>query len=190
MNPVSCRQRRDEETAERNKEMAVKDEETAERNKEMAVKDEETAGRNKEMARAAPATGLPEPLIRELITLGVLFLAAAIAMKIVFFREHAAVTTVFTFSLFWLFVLPGYSIMHYWHDKLPFLERLVVGTGLAAAVLGIASYYLGLAGVHNAVHGYLLPAFFIVAGAGLSYQKYAHAIRKTQPGHEEGKKEK
>ena len=51
-------------------------------------------------------------------------------------------------SLFWLFVLPGYFIMFYWKEKLGFIERVVVGIGIAAGIMGGSSYYLGLAGVN------------------------------------------
>ena len=100
-------------------------------------------------------------LKKELQYLGILLLVSLILFKLVFFNEDLFVTVKMILSLFWIFVLPGYSVMFYWHEKLDFVERLVIGAALSAAVIGTISYYLGLAGLHIKYHGILLPVVII-----------------------------
>src|SRR3989338_2222601 len=91
---------------------------------------------------------------------GLLLLLAAFAviLKIVFYRQDIATTTRTALSLFWMFSLPGYALMHYWKERMDFGERIVIGTAAAAAVTAIASYYLGLIGLQVKYHGIILPA--------------------------------
>ena len=92
---------------------------------------------------------------------GTLFLLALIIFKIVYFKENIIVLLRYAISLFWLFVLPGYFAVFYWHDKLDFIERLVIGIALSAAIIGGISYYLGLAGLNIKYHGIILPLIII-----------------------------
>ena len=66
------------------------------------------------------------------------------------------------FAFFWMFILPGFYLMYYWHEKLSFLERFIVGIAVSASVIGISSYYLGLAGLNIKYHGILLPILFLI----------------------------
>ena len=103
--------------------------------------------------------------------LGILFIALFIAIEVAYYKESIAVVLRYSASLFWLFVLPGYSIMLYWRERLEFLERVVAGIGLSAAVVGISSYYIGLAGLNILYHGILLPLVIILAGVGINLRK-------------------
>lgn len=103
--------------------------------------------------------------------MGIVFALVFVALKIAFYKESLLVALRTSISLLWLFVLPGYFLMLYWREKLGFFERLIIGIALAAAVIGIASYYLGLAGLHIRYHSFLLPALFIVAGIAINYYK-------------------
>jgi len=103
--------------------------------------------------------------------IGMLFIIFLIIFKLIYYKDSFLISLRFVASLFWMFVLPGYSVMSYWREKLDFTERLIIGIGLSAAVIGIASYYLGLIGLNISYHGYILPAVIIVAGCLLSYYK-------------------
>jgi predicted phage tail protein len=102
--------------------------------------------------------------LHELAYLGISFVVVLAIMLIAFYKSGLVTSLTFTAGFFWLFVLPGFALMTYWSDKLGFVERFVVGTCVGAAVISIASYYLGLAGLHVKNHVYLLPIVFIVLG--------------------------
>ena len=102
---------------------------------------------------------------------GLLFLIALIIFKIIYFNENLAVLIRFVFSLFWLFALPGYFITLYWKENLEFMERFVVGIALAAAIVGISSYYIGLIGIDIKYHTFLLPFLIIAIGLAAAMNK-------------------
>lgn len=105
-----------------------------------------------------------ETLKKGLIKLGVLFIVFLVIFKILFFRENLIVVFRTVLSIFWMFVLPGYSIMLYWNEKLDFVERLVIGIALSAAIIGISSYYIGLIGLNIKYHVIILPLTLIILG--------------------------
>ena len=92
--------------------------------------------------------------------IGILFLLVLIIFKIAFYKENLIVLFRNVLSLFWLFVLPGYFIMLYWKEKLGFMERFIVGIMVSAAIIGMASYYIGLMGLNIKYHAVLLPLIF------------------------------
>jgi len=53
--------------------------------------------------------------------------------------------------------------MLYWKDKLDFAERIVVGSAMAAGIIAISSYYLGLVGFNLKYHGIVLPLLMLGA---------------------------
>lgn len=108
---------------------------------------------------------------KEMQYIGILFILVLIAFKIAFFKENFIVLLRNVLSLFWLFVLPGYFLMLYWHEKINFLERFVVGIVISAAVIGILSYYLGLLGLNIKFHIVLLPLVLIIIGIVFSLKK-------------------
>lgn len=108
---------------------------------------------------------------RELGHIGILFLIVLLIFKAAFFKESFLVLFRSVLALFWLFALPGYFIMLYWHDKLGFLERLVIGFAVAAGLTGILGYYLGLFGLHIKYHAILLPPVIMAAGYFLTAGK-------------------
>lgn len=73
-----------------------------------------------------------------------LFVALCLIFKIVFYQENILVLLRTVLGIFWLFVIPGLAIMYYWADKFDFLERLIFGTVLGIAIVGLSSYYLTL----------------------------------------------
>ncbi len=100
--------------------------------------------------------------------MGILFLITLVIFKILFFKENLVVIFRTVFALFWLFILPGFALMYYWHKKLTFLERLIIGSCLSIAIIGVIGYNLGLLGLHIKYHGIVLPiicfviSFFII----------------------------
>lgn len=100
-----------------------------------------------------------------------LFLAAIIIFTILFYKESFLIVLRTVLAFFWLFILPGFSLMYYWHEKLSFLERLIIGIAVSASVIGISSYYLGLLGLHIKYHGVILPALLISLAFFLNFRK-------------------
>jgi hypothetical protein len=97
--------------------------------------------------------------------------AVLIIFKLIYLKEDITIILKTVLSIFWIFILPGFYIMYYWHEKLGFGERLVIGVGLSAAITGISSYYLGLIGLNIKYHTIMLPltmlglALFLVVKA-------------------------
>lgn len=108
---------------------------------------------------------------KELRDVAIFFILALILFKVVFFKEALLVLFKFVLSLFWLFVLPGYFIMLYWKDKIDFIERLIVGVALSAAITGVLSYYIGIAGLNLKYHFILIPSLSIIVGLLFSLRK-------------------
>jgi len=105
-----------------------------------------------------------ELIKKEAVYLLCLFLVGIVIFKILFYKENLFVVVRTVFALFWLFILPGFSIMCYWHEKLGFLERAFAGALMNAAIMGITSYYIGLLGLNIKYHGIILPLFFLIIG--------------------------
>jgi len=102
---------------------------------------------------------------KEMVYIGLLLISALAIFKIIYFKENMITLIRTVFSLFWLFVLPSYFAMLYWHDKLEFMERFVIGIAATAAVIGIFSYYIGLFGLNIKYHGIVLPLLIILIGS-------------------------
>ena len=110
-------------------------------------------------------------LKKEGINLIFLFVMGLIIFKILFYKE-AFITILRTVAaFFWIFVLPGFSLMYYWHEKIGFIERFVIGIAVSAAVIGITSYYVGLFGLHIKYHGFLLPFICLVTAVFIIFRK-------------------
>lgn len=105
-----------------------------------------------------------EKLRKELAYLLMALAAGIIIFKIVFYNESFLNVLKMVLSLLWLFVLPGYFIMFYWQEKLDFVERFIIGTALAFGLMGILSYYTGLAGITIKLHVFILPLALILIG--------------------------
>lgn len=101
---------------------------------------------------------------KELQYIALLFVLSLIIFKIVFFKENLIVLLRNVVALFWMFVLPGYFSMLYWKEKIEFLERFFIGISLSAAIIGIFSYYIGIAGLNIKYHFILLPLLLIILG--------------------------
>lgn len=108
---------------------------------------------------------------KEISYIGAMFLIALVIFYIAFAKENLINILKIVLSLFWLFALPGYFIMIYWHDRLEFMERFAIGIFLAAGIIGISSYYLGLIGLNIKHHTVLLPLLLILTGMIIGLKK-------------------
>jgi hypothetical protein len=107
---------------------------------------------------------LPQKIKEEIIYLGIIFILLNILLKIVFHKELFPNILKISFGIFWIFVVPGFSIMYYWADKLGFFQRFIIGTSIGSGIIGILSYYLGLTGINIKHHVIALPIFFLIMG--------------------------
>ena len=113
-----------------------------------------------------------EKLKKEAVCMAVLFAVTLAIFQAVFYKENILTTARTVASVFWLFVLPGFSIMYLWHDKLDFLQRTVAGTVLATAITGIIGYNASLLGLHIRYHAVILPAaMYIIAAFAIRRMK-------------------
>ena len=93
--------------------------------------------------------------------LGIVLVIGVLLLKIVFFKESLLTVLKLTLSFFWL-ILPGFVFLLRWKEKLGFVERFLIGSGVSTGVLGIASYYVGIFGLHVKYHGMVLPLVMVV----------------------------
>ena len=112
-----------------------------------------------------------EVITKESIYIGFVLILALIAFKIAFYKENLIVLLRSVLALFWVFVLPGYFIMLYWSEKLEFIERLLIGIAVAAGLIGISSYYLGLLGLNIKYHTIVLPLALVLIGAVINLKE-------------------
>jgi len=115
---------------------------------------------------------------KESFKLVILFVIILVAFKIVFYKENFLIVARTVASFFWLFVLPGFFLMYYWHEKINFLERFMIGIAFSASIIGIASYNLGLLGLHTKYHGILLPFACLALAAFIIWRKYVKTMHK------------
>lgn len=110
-------------------------------------------------------------LKREILYLLYVLLIVLLVFKIAFFNESIVVLIRSILSLFWVFIIPGYFAMIFWHDKLDFIQRILIGTAASAGLTGTISYYLGLAGLNIKYHTVLLPLLIIILGSSFLMMK-------------------
>ena len=105
-----------------------------------------------------------EQMKNELIIMAVIFILTLLAFKAVFLQENFLVVLRTVTSIFWILIMPGFVIMSYWQEELKFYERLIIGIGVGTVLVGLLSYYAGLAGLHVKYHAILLPLAIMLAG--------------------------
>lgn len=109
-------------------------------------------------------------LKKELVYLLLAFAIITAIFQTIFIKENIITAGRTAAALFWLFVLPGFAPMYYWHEKLDFLERLIIGTVLGLAVVGVIGYNLSLF-LNMKYHTILLPAAMLAVGAFVILRK-------------------
>ncbi|MCH7902887.1 hypothetical protein IIC68_03980 [archaeon] len=101
-------------------------------------------------------------LKNEIGRLAIVLALLIIIFKIVFYKQDIFSTTRTAIALFWMLILPGYALLYYWKDKLEFMERIVIGAAVGAAVTAILGYYLGLVGLHLKFQTIVLPVLMLL----------------------------
>ncbi|MFH1182171.1 MAG: hypothetical protein V1702_04390 [Candidatus Woesearchaeota archaeon] len=113
---------------------------------------------------------------QELITLGIAFAVAFIILQVTFYRESALTVLRLAAGLFWLFTIPGMAILWWWKEKISPAAMVVMGTILGMAVVGIASYYLGVLGLNLRYSAIILPIVIIGVTTIISLKKSKQAF--------------
>ncbi len=93
------------------------------------------------------------------------FVILSVILMIAFQKSNIGQVIRTATSLYWMFVLPGYALALC--SRQGFVERFIIGVTVQTAILGLVSYYAGLAGWPVATHGFVLPLFSILVGIGL-----------------------
>lgn len=128
-----------------------------------------------------------ESIKDELKMLGLLLVISIVGFQIVFYKEGFLSTLRFVLSLFWIFVLPGFTLMYYWSDKIDFAQRLIAGVAVSAGVIGIASYYIGLLGLDIRYHSVLLPLIMLSVGLFINLRQRKAVLSEKHPSEHESK---
>ena len=114
---------------------------------------------------------LTDKIKRESLNILILVAVGVVLFKIVFYKENLMVVLRTVTAFFWLFVIPGFYLMYYWHEKLDFLERFLIGMALSGSIIGIASYYISLLGLNIKYHIILLPLVCLIAAGVVVWRK-------------------
>ena len=77
--------------------------------------------------------------------IAIFFIALTILLQLVFNKESIIVSIRSSFSIVFLFTLPG-SLLLLMLEKISTVQRIIFGTAIGGAIIGILSYYLGIAG--------------------------------------------
>lgn len=99
------------------------------------------------------------------VILAAFYIVFGILMQYLFYNEEFLSTLRVVSSIFWLFILPGFVIMYHWHDKMDFTERLIMGTVLGLAIMGVFSYNFGLLGLNLTTSAIIFPIISLALGA-------------------------
>lgn len=103
-----------------------------------------------------------EKLKDEAKKLAILFVIATAITYALFNKESIAVVARTVFAFFWVFLIPGFALMYYWHEKIDFAERVVIGTVAGIALISIMSYWLALFGLYTNYHHIVLPIICLI----------------------------
>ena len=123
-------------------------------------------------------------LKKESVHLITLFFTFIIIFKLLFAKESFGLIISYVFFFFWLFILPGFSLMYYWHEELDFIERLIIGTCLGLAITGIVGYNLGLIGIKMQLQGIILPLLCLALASFLILKKSSDTVKKDETGND------
>lgn len=100
---------------------------------------------------------LIKELKREALKFGISFAVFAATLKIVFIGESLLTVIRAAAGFYWLYVLPGFALVYCWRGRLAFIERLIIGSVLGLAAVGVIGYNLSALGLHMKYHAILLP---------------------------------
>ncbi len=116
--------------------------------------------------------------IKEVLAIGILFVSLCILFEIIFYKTDISRNIYLVASLFYIFILPGYSITLFLKDDYALGERIVIGSLFSAAILGILTYDFGVLGWHIKSQSWILPPIFIMIGVGVNMIKFKQKQKK------------
>mgnify|MGYP001572428986 CR=1 FL=1 len=111
-------------------------------------------------------------LMDDVKILAITVIVIFILLKILFFKESITNIIKMEASFYYLFILPGFSLLYYWKKELSFLERFIIGFAVSLAVTSISSYYIGLLGINLNISSWMIPMLIIIAGLFAQVYKY------------------
>jgi len=94
--------------------------------------------------------------------LGRSFLCAFILAQLLFWRENPIVVGRLVMNFYWLWIIPGWFIVHRWTSD-P-LERFIASVPISLVLIGLGGYYLGLLGLKIGYSALVIPAAAILFG--------------------------
>ena len=103
-------------------------------------------------------------LKKELTNIILLLAGLCLIFQLVFNKGSLGTNITAAASVYWLFILPGFAIMYWWQESLDFVERVIIGSVIGFAVIGVGGYYIGLLGIHTRFHSLILPPIMILIG--------------------------
>ncbi len=111
-------------------------------------------------------------LVDDVKILAITVVVIFILLKILFFKESITNIIKMEASFYYLFILPGFSLLYYWKKELSFLERFIIGFAVSLTVTSISSYYIGLLGINLNISSWMIPMLIIIAGLFAQVYKY------------------
>ncbi|MBI4016513.1 MAG: hypothetical protein HY363_02355 [Candidatus Aenigmarchaeota archaeon] len=102
----------------------------------------------------------------ELLILAKIYAASLLIFTIVFYKEPMLSLVRLTLSLAAISYVPGYLLTEKIFETNA--QRLLIGSAISTAIIGISAYYLGIFGVPLSLSAYILPAVLIMFGAAVS----------------------
>ena len=99
---------------------------------------------------------------KELKIIGILFIVLILLFKIIFYQESLWIIFKLIISLFWAFVLPGFALMYYWHKKLNFLQRIIIGTVFGFVLVSLTSYVALLFELSLKYQAIIIPLLYLI----------------------------
>lgn len=104
---------------------------------------------------------------QEARALGIVAVVVFALLLVAFYKSGFLVVLKMTAALLWLFAIPGAVLLLCLRETLERMERMLMGALLSGAILGISSYYVGLAGLHVKYHYIVLPLALDIIGLAL-----------------------
>ena len=121
---------------------------------------------------------MAELLKSEWVRLLYIAIGMAIVLKLIFFNDSFAGIWRITLALLWIAVIPGYCMTLWLNMRYQLALRLIVGSMASAAIVGIASYYIGIMGIDIWYHPFLIPPGIIAVSVLLYARKKDNASVK------------
>lgn len=108
-------------------------------------------------------------LKKEIKTIGMIFVIAYVFFQIHYFKESPINVLRLVFAHFYLFILPGYSLMLYYFNKIQFAYRFFIGLMLGYGTVSMLSYFITLIFHINLKEYYLfVPIALVFIGYNLA----------------------